>query len=64
MPVSKKICPVHRFSYSSDRCPFCEKERIGNMARKFMKAPGKKEEDRGISQSDLEKLMEKFNKKK
>lgn len=67
----KQICPVHRFSYSGSVCPFCERERIENLAHRFVKSDNQsnvvqKEEtvkEREINENDLQKLMAKFNRK-
>jgi len=32
----KQICPIHRFSYNGKKCPFCEQERLANIAKKFV----------------------------
>ena len=32
----KQICPIHRFSYSGNKCPFCEQERLEHLAKKFV----------------------------
>lgn len=68
----KQICPVHRFSYSGNVCPFCEKDRIDSLAHRFAKTVEtnvvnvhkKKEAQREITENDLQKLMDKFNSKK
>ena len=40
----KQICPIHRFSYEGNKCPFCEKERIDRLAQKYGKVIEKVEE--------------------
>lgn len=32
---NKKFCPTHRFSYSEDKCPFCEKDRLNTLSKKY-----------------------------
>lgn len=61
----KTICPIHRFSYNGNVCPFCEKERINSLAHRFVNTNPtviKKNAEREISESDLKKLVEKFKK--
>lgn len=70
----KQICSIHRFSYSGNKCPFCEKERLENLAKKFvvidhaellkpdLKQPTK--EDLEITEAKLKELVNKFNAKK
>lgn len=63
----KKFCPIHSYYYEGNKCPFCEKERIERLAQRFVKTEEKKtvkEESREIEESDLQKLMDKFNNKK
>lgn len=66
----KQICPIHRFSYNGDKCPFCEKERIDRLAQKYVMVEHtkpketKKTESEEITEESLNKLMEKFNVKK
>ena len=60
----KTICPIHRFSYSGNSCPFCEKERIDYLAHRFVHEVKKEiKTDRQINESDLKKLTEKFNRR-
>lgn len=69
---TKQICPVHRFSYSGDVCPFCEKERLDNLAKRYvtneerealrLEKKNEKMRQRGITEEDLNKLKEKFGK--
>jgi len=58
----KTLCPIHRFSYNGNTCPFCEKERINSLVHKFIKAPKETIVEKGISEEDLQKLKEKFKK--
>ena len=69
----KQICPIHRFSYSGNVCPFCEKDRINGLAHRFVKTVesnansvhnDKKRTQHEITENDLQKLMNKFNLKK
>ena len=62
----KQICPIHRFSYEGNKCPFCEKERIDRLAQKYGKIIEKVEEtkkDKPASEDSLKKLVEKFKTK-
>ena len=62
----KVVCPIHRFSYSGNVCPFCEQERINYLTRKYGGEECEvvtKKKEREINENDLQKLMEKFNKK-
>ena len=73
----KKYCSIHHFYYSSEECPFCTSERVQALSRKFnkdktedksKKDSSKKEKNKSkekeITQTDLEKLKNKFNVKK
>ena len=69
----KQICPIHRFSYSGEKCPFCEQERLDNLAKKFVvidhlnvlgNYKHKTNNDIEITEEHLKKLTEKFNIKK
>ena len=68
----KKYCSIHHFYYSGEECPFCASERVQALSRKFNKdkiedKPKKeknKSNDKEITQTDLEKLKNKFNVKK
>ena len=53
----KKICPTHHLRYSGERCPYCEKERIDRMVRKYI--PNKDEEEIE-DEPDFSILAEKF----
>lgn len=66
----KQICPIHRFSYSGNKCPFCEQERLENLAKKFVAIDHlniisnyepKTKKDIEITEEQLKKLVEKFN---
>jgi hypothetical protein len=69
----KQICPIHRFSYSGNKCPFCEQERLENLSKKFVvidhlnvlgNYKPKTKNDIDITEEHLRKLTEKFNIKK
>lgn len=61
----KTLCHVHMFRYSGNTCPFCEKERIDKMYKRFVKKSENQiehvSEPKEITQSDLERLKAKFN---
>lgn len=66
----KQICPIHHFSYSGNKCPFCEQERLENLAKKFVvidhldvigNYKPKTSNDIDITEEHLKKLVEKFN---
>ncbi len=60
----KKLCLTHMFYYSGNKCPFCEQERISHMHKRFDKKQEKKvSKNKEVTQSDLEKLCQKFNRK-
>lgn len=63
--AEKKLCSIHRLYYYGTECPLCFQERINRYDKKF----GKKEEEKVITNEEpsaesIEKLIEKFNKKK
>ena len=69
----KQICPVHRFSYSGEKCPFCEHERLEKLAQRYVVVDKpdvvsnvniKERYNHPITEDDLKKLTEKFNIKK
>lgn len=67
----KQICPIHRFSYSGNKCPFCEHERLEKLAQRYVaedhlkyKYKRKKDTDVEITEDDLKKLTAKFNVKR
>lgn len=68
--MSKNFCITHHFYYEGVECPLCQQERYSKMADKYAKKmveenpKSKKETDREITESDLIKLMEKFNEHK
>ena len=66
----KQICPIHRFSYSGNKCPFCEQERLERLAKKFVvidhldvigNYEPKTKKDIEITEEHWKKLVEKFN---
>ena len=59
----KQICPLHRFFFNGNNCPFCEQERIERLSQKFDKNVSeiKKDKAHEITEDDLEKLKQKFN---
>ena len=63
----KQICPIHRFSYSGNKCPFCEHERLEKLAQRYvaedhLKYKHKKQEcyDKPITEDDLKEPTAKF----
>lgn len=73
----KKYCSIHHFYYNGEECPFCASERVQALSRKFnkdkiedkpkkdsVKKEKNKSNDKEITQTDLEKLKNKFNVKK
>lgn len=67
----KQICPIHRFSYSGNKCPFCEHERLEKLAQRYVaedhlkyKYKREKDTDVEITEDDLKKLTTKFNVKR
>ena len=55
--MDKKYCQLHHYFYSEIECPFCLKERV----KKF--SVNKINKNNEITENDLNKLVEKFNKK-
>lgn len=61
---TKKYCPVHCFSYTGAKCPFCEQERINRMVQRYQKFENSHvdaEEPEEITQESLDNLLAKFN---
>lgn len=63
----KQICPIHRFSYSGEKCPFCEQERLERLSQRYvaedhLKYKHKKQEryDKPITEDDLKEFTAKF----
>ena len=65
MADRKTLCPIHSFYYTGSKCPLCEKERIDRYANKYAKADMVRhdKEDREINEADLDRLVNKFNRK-
>lgn len=77
--ISKRFCHVHHFNHTGDTCPFCEKERLERLAKRYdqtlsnadaskdvpqpKQKPKKIEEDRPATQTELAALMAHFNQK-
>ena len=65
----KTLCPDHHLFYMGSECPLCRQERIERYSQRFchheVEKPVKKEEkkDREITEDDITKLMNKFNKR-
>lgn len=76
--MAKKLCPVHRYFYEGDECPICRAERLERYSKHYVKervdeekrvTPQEKKrettsknKERAITQSDLERLVNKFKK--
>ena len=69
----KQICPIHRFSYNGKKCPFCEQERLDNLAQRYVVVDKsdvvgnvniQEHYNNPITEDDLKKLTDKFNVKK
>jgi hypothetical protein len=65
----KQICNTHHFFYEGKKCPFCERERIDGLAKKFVVIDHldvignyrpKTSNDIDITEERLKKLTEKF----
>ena len=66
---NKHLCPIHHYMYSGTTCPLCEKDRLENLAHRYVKSPIQEkpkheEKPREVTEEDLNKLVEKFNSKK
>ena len=61
MKKVKELCNIHHFMYDSENgCPFCKKERLQRLSKKFcMDTKGSDV----INVNDINKLKEKFNSK-
>lgn len=66
----KEFCRIHHFFYKTKKCPFCEQERLENLAKKFVvidhlniigNYEPKTKKDIEITEEQLKKLVEKFN---
>lgn len=69
----KQICPIHRFSYSGNKCPFCEHERLEKLAQRYVVVDKpdvvgnvniQERYNKPITEDDLKKLTTKFNVKR
>lgn len=59
----KSFCSIHCYNFNGSRCPFCEKDRIHNLTRKFykeLKPVVKVNETKDITTTDLDRLKLKF----
>lgn len=61
MALNKNLCEVHRLYYSGTNCPLCEQERINSLVKKYYPKDKTKEEPREATESDIARLIEKFN---
>lgn len=64
----KKYCNIHNFYYEKTFCPFCLKERSEAMYQKHKNSADDKNEQRHkdseqITKDDLNRLINKFNKR-
>ena len=64
----KNFCEKHHFNFNGARCPFCEKDRITEMAAKFVPKNKCKSETKNTEQykncntdASWEDLQDKFN---
>lgn len=59
----KQLCNVHHFNYEvSKGCPFCQQEKWERIMKKaFVPKTEKVQENKPITEIDLDKLCEKFN---
>lgn len=72
--ANKNYCPTHHLYYNGSECPLCREERTAMYIKKYGdstvssntgKEDAKKHKtnnDRGINEEDISKLIEKFNK--
>ena len=69
--IGKTLCPTHHLFYTAVECPLCRQERLEHYSRKYVghtvsnkpEVKPKVEKDREITEDDLSKLKNKFNKK-
>lgn len=64
----KKICQIHHYSYNGNTCPFCEKDKVNYLIKKYgcedtTEETHKKRKEREINEEDIQKLKNKFNQK-
>lgn len=56
----KQLCTTHHFYHTEGtKCPYCEKDRVSSMAKKYTRP--KIIEDTMATLSDVAKLSEKYN---
>lgn len=62
---NKNYCDIHHYYFSVKECPICEAERLEKYVKKFgVKTKDKTlKEEKEINDSDITKLMEKFNRR-
>lgn len=73
--ANKNYCPIHHLYYSGSECSMCREERTAMYLKKYGNSTvaskikevdsikHKKNNNRGINEEDITKLMEKFNSK-
>ena len=65
--IQKTLCPTHHLFYTAVECPLCRQERLEHYSHKYVGSSSevkpKVEKDREITEDDLSKLKNKFNKK-
>lgn len=65
--IQKTLCPTHHLFYTAVECPLCRQERLEHYSQKYVsnkpEVKPKVEKDREITEDDLSKLKNKFNKK-
>ena len=61
MLQNKNYCIIHHFYYNGNKCPFCEKEKYENIAKKTSNNNIKVNKE--ITEEDVQKLINKFNMK-
>ena len=61
--MSKKFCPTHHLYYNGVECPMCLQDRVSKLEKHYTptQEPKKIQEEREITESDLEALVNKFN---
>lgn len=65
----KTLCPTHHLFYQGVECPLCRQERIEGYSQRFSshqfveKKQVKTDKDRAITDDDISKLINKFNKR-
>ena len=69
--IQKTLCSTHHLFYTAVECPLCRQERLEHYSHKYVghtvsnkhEVKPKVEKDREITEDDLSKLKNKFNKK-